>query len=123
MGLTTTTTTEAIGCCFNGDDCKANDKGSRATHGARCEDMGCEFLVTDDPDNCIMTTISTPSTTGEVSWYYGKGVMEYAEAKSNMNDLMIVFDFYFECVVFQTRTICFYVFLKTLRAQVGNVHK
>merc|ERR1719153_1550289 len=62
---TTTTTTEEVGCCYSGDSYKANDKCGRATDRDRCEDMGCEFLVTDDPDDCIMTTTSTPTTTQE----------------------------------------------------------
>merc|ERR1719208_622092 len=73
---TTTTTTEEIGCCYSGDSYKANDKCSRATDRARCEDMGCSFMVTDDPDDCIMTTTSTPSTTSEVGCCYGEGVKE-----------------------------------------------
>ena len=71
---TTTTTTEAIGCCYSGDRYKANDKGSRATDRARCDDMGCEFMVSDDPDDCTMTTTSTPSTTETVGCCYGEGV-------------------------------------------------
>merc|ERR1719187_937160 len=63
---TTTTTTEEVGCCYNGDSYKANDKCSRATDRARCEDMGCEFLVTDDYSDCEMTTTSTPTTTEEL---------------------------------------------------------
>merc|ERR1719447_382849 len=59
---TTTTTTEEVGCCY-ADSYKANDKCGRATDRARCEDMGCSFLVTDDPDDCIMTTTETPTTT------------------------------------------------------------
>merc|ERR1719495_1730216 len=55
------TTTEEIGCCYSGDSYKANDKCSRATERTRCEDMGCSFLVTDDPDDCIMTTTTTTS--------------------------------------------------------------
>jgi len=73
---TTTTTTEEVGCCYSGDSYKANDKCSRATDRARCEDMGCSFMVTDDPDDCIMTTTSTPSTTSEVGCCYGEGVKE-----------------------------------------------
>merc|ERR1719365_106600 len=59
---TTTTTTEEVGCCY-ADSYKANDKCGRATDRARCEDMGCSFLVTDDPSDCEMTTTSTPTTT------------------------------------------------------------
>merc|ERR1719481_614472 len=68
---TTTTTTEEAGCCYSGDSYKANDKCSRATDRARCEDMGCEFLVTDDYTDCEMTTTSTPTTTVEVGCCYG----------------------------------------------------
>merc|ERR1719309_1659596 len=73
---TTTTTTEEIGCCYSGDSYKANDKCSRATDRARCESMGCEFLVTDDPKDCEMTTTSTPTTTEEQGCCYGEGVKE-----------------------------------------------
>merc|ERR1719295_2187778 len=60
---TTTTTTEEVGCCYSADSYKANDKCARATDRARCEDMGCEFLVTDDEDDCVITTTETPTTT------------------------------------------------------------
>merc|ERR1712087_1026895 len=60
---TTTTTTEEIGCCYSGDSYKANGKCARATSRSKCEDMGCEFLVTDDPSDCEMTTTDTPTTT------------------------------------------------------------
>merc|ERR1711972_170551 len=73
---TTTTTTEEIGCCYSGDSYKANDKCGKATDRARCEDMGCEFLVTDDPKDCEMTTTSTPTTTMEPGCCYGEGVKE-----------------------------------------------
>merc|ERR1711972_694774 len=73
---TTTTTTEEIGCCYSGDSYKANDKCGKATDRARCEDMGCEFLVTDDPKDCEMTTTSTPTTTEELGCCYGEGVKE-----------------------------------------------
>merc|ERR1719232_523626 len=33
---------------------------------SKCEDMGCSFLVTDDPTDCEMTTTSSPTTTEEV---------------------------------------------------------
>jgi len=73
---TTTTTTEEIGCCYSGDSYKANDKCGKATDRARCEDMGCSFLVTDDPKDCEMTTTSTPTTTEELGCCYGEGVKE-----------------------------------------------
>merc|ERR1719335_1305573 len=72
---TTTTTTEEVGCCY-ADSYKANDKCGRATDRARCESMGCEFLVTDDPSDCEMTTTSTPTTTQELGCCYGEGVKE-----------------------------------------------
>jgi len=62
---TTTTTTEEVGCCYSADSYKANGKCARATDRARCEDMGCDFLVTDDPNDCIVTTTETPTTTQE----------------------------------------------------------
>merc|ERR1711972_1057662 len=65
-----------IGCCYSGDSYKANDKCSRATDRARCESMGCEFLVTDDPKDCELTTTSTPTTTEEQGCCYGEGVKE-----------------------------------------------
>merc|ERR1719384_1714062 len=73
---TTTTTTEEVGCCYSGDSYKANDKCSRATNRDRCEDMGCEFLVTEDPSDCEMTTAETPTTTEEAGCCYGEGVKE-----------------------------------------------
>merc|ERR1719232_1787271 len=62
---TTTTTTEEAGCCYSGDSYKANDRCLRALDRERCEDMGCSFLVTDDPTDCEMTTTETPTTTQE----------------------------------------------------------
>merc|ERR1719175_217581 len=61
---TTETPTEPAGCCY-GDSYKANSKCARATSQSKCEDMGCSFLVTDDPSDCDMTTTSTPTTTQE----------------------------------------------------------
>merc|ERR1719249_305627 len=60
---TTTTTTQAVGCCY-GDSYKANDK-CRAMDDdqARCEKQGCTFLVTDNPEDCDVTTTDTPTTT------------------------------------------------------------
>lgn len=53
---------EDIGFYDLGDSIKANDMWGNATDNARCEDMGSESLVTDDPDDCIMAT-STQSAT------------------------------------------------------------
>merc|ERR1719443_1018573 len=59
-------TTSPPGCCYSGDSYKANDRCAKATDRARCEDMGCSFLETDDPSDCEMTTTETPTTTEEV---------------------------------------------------------
>merc|ERR1719385_216489 len=60
---TTTTTTQAVGCCY-GDSYKSNDK-CRAMDDdqARCEKQGCTFLVTENPEDCDVTTTDTPTTT------------------------------------------------------------
>ena len=47
---------------FEDDRHKANEKCARATNRARCEDMGCSFLATDDPD-CEVTTTSRSTLT------------------------------------------------------------
>merc|ERR1719361_3362622 len=46
----------------------------------KCEDKGCEWLITDDPDDCVITTTSTstPSTTSEEV-----GCCKGEDAKSN----------------------------------------
>jgi len=76
---TTETPTEPAGCCY-GDSYKANDKCRKMDDDqARCEKQGCNFLVTDDPDDCDVTTTSTetpPTTTSEVGCCYGEGVKE-----------------------------------------------
>merc|ERR1712013_633676 len=51
------------GCCYSDDSYKANGKCARATDRARCEDMGCSFLVTDDVTDCEFTTTESPTTT------------------------------------------------------------
>merc|ERR1712087_134247 len=76
---TTETPTEPAGCCY-GDSYKSNDK-CRKMDGdrTRCEKQGCSFLVTDDPDDCDVTTTSTetpPTTTEELGCCYGEGVKE-----------------------------------------------
>ena len=62
---TTETPTEAAGCCYD-ESYKQNDHCAAATDRTRCEDMGCSFLETEDPDDCLMTTTETPTTTAEV---------------------------------------------------------
>ena len=62
---TTETPTEPAGCCY-GDDYKQNGRCAKATSQERCEDMGCSFLVTDEPSDCEMTTTESATTTEEV---------------------------------------------------------
>merc|ERR1719232_38816 len=61
---TTPSPTEPAGCC-RGDSYKANAKCMRASERGKCEDKGCEWLITDDPEDCIITTTTstTPSPT------------------------------------------------------------
>merc|ERR1719464_1582842 len=59
---TTASPTDAPGCC-HGDSYKANDKCAKATEQGKCEDKGCSWLETDDPDDCVITTTETPTTT------------------------------------------------------------
>merc|ERR1719320_1331393 len=76
---TTETPTEPAGCCY-GDSYKSNDKCRKMDEDrARCEKQGCTFLVSDDPDDCDVTTTSTetpPTTTEELGCCYGEGVKE-----------------------------------------------
>merc|ERR1719317_1826094 len=72
---TTTTTTEEPGCCY-GDSYKANSKCLASTDQERCESRGCNWMVTDDPDDCLITTTNTPTTTEEPGCCYGEGVKE-----------------------------------------------
>merc|ERR1719474_2260190 len=76
---TTETPNEPAGCCY-GDSYKSNDKCRKMDEDrARCEKQGCTFLVTDDPDDCDVTTTSTetpPTTTEELGCCYGEGVKE-----------------------------------------------
>ncbi len=53
MWPATTTTTEKGGCCIDSDE--AIEMSARATDRARCEDMGCPFLVPNDCRVCEMT--------------------------------------------------------------------
>merc|ERR1712129_310110 len=73
---TTQTPTEPAGCCYSADSYKANDKCARATSQSKCQDMGCSFLITEDPSDCEMTTTESPTTTTEVGCCYGEGVKE-----------------------------------------------
>ena len=59
---TTSTPTVAPGCCY-GDSYKANDKCAQALEQGKCEDKGCHWLDTENPDDCLITTTSTPETT------------------------------------------------------------
>merc|ERR1719361_1540071 len=57
---TTSTPTVEAGCC-RGDSYKANGKCQMAMEQGKCEDKGCEWLITDDPDDCVITTTTTPT--------------------------------------------------------------
>merc|ERR1719361_1325530 len=59
---TTTTTTIAPGCC-RGFSFKAQAKCQMAMEQGKCEDKGCEWVQTEDPDDCVLTTTSTTTTT------------------------------------------------------------
>ena len=75
---TTPSPTDAPGCCY-GDSYKANGKCARATSPDKCDEMGCSFLVTEDPTDCEMTTTKTPetpTTTEEAGCCYGEGVKD-----------------------------------------------
>merc|ERR1719391_918715 len=58
--------TDEPGCCYNPDSYKGNDRCSGATDAQRCEDMGCKFLITNDPEDCKFTTTESATTTQEV---------------------------------------------------------
>jgi len=75
---TTSTPTVPAGCC-RGDSYKANAKCMMAMEQGECESKGCEWLITDDPEDCRVTTTSTstPTTTSEVGCCKGE------DAKSN----------------------------------------
>merc|ERR1719204_576577 len=59
---TTTTTTPAPGCC-KGSSYKAQAKCFGLADQASCERKSCEWLFTDDEDDCVITTTETPTTT------------------------------------------------------------
>merc|ERR1711971_1284471 len=62
---TTSTPTEPAGCC-HGDltSYKANDKCVGIDNQKSCERKSCSWLLTDDPEDCVITTTtSTPRTT------------------------------------------------------------
>merc|ERR1719232_1422947 len=73
---TTESPTSPPGCCYNPDSYKGNDRCSGATDKDRCEDMGCTFLETDDPNDCVMTTTTEPTTTEELGCCYGESAKE-----------------------------------------------
>merc|ERR1719515_185263 len=73
---TTESPTSPPGCCYNPDSYKGSDRCSGASDKDRCEDMGCTFLETDDPNDCVMTTTTEPTTTEELGCCYGEGVKE-----------------------------------------------
>jgi len=66
---TTTTTTVAAGCC-KGSSYKAQDKCMRLEDQVGCERKQCEWVVTDDPNDCVITTTSTTSTSAIIGCCY-----------------------------------------------------
>merc|ERR1719242_418122 len=72
---TTSTTSEPAGCCY-GDSYKANPKCARAMSSDKCADQGCNWMETEDPEDCELTTTKTPTTTEEPGCCYGNGVKE-----------------------------------------------
>ena len=54
----TTTTTQAPDWCM-GDSYKANDKCMAAQSQGKCENKGCRWIETDDPNDCVLTTTTT----------------------------------------------------------------
>jgi len=61
---TTTSTPIPAGCC-HGTSYKQNGKCAMAMEAGKCEDKGCTWLITDEPEDCEMTTTKTPTTTTE----------------------------------------------------------
>merc|ERR1719365_579932 len=59
---TTESPTEPAGCC-KGSSYKAQAKCFGLADQASCERKSCEWLVTDDEDDCVITTTETPTTT------------------------------------------------------------
>merc|ERR1712013_770833 len=73
---TTTTTTIAPGCC-RGSSYKAQAKCFGLEDQMGCERKDCEWLETEDPNDCVLTTTSTTTTTEE------PGCCKGDSAKSN----------------------------------------
>merc|ERR1719420_2727987 len=61
---TTTTTTVAPGCC-RGSSYKAQSKCFGLEDQTGCERKDCEWVETEDPNDCVITTTSSPTTTEE----------------------------------------------------------
>merc|ERR1740123_2941097 len=59
---TTETPTEPAGCC-RGSSYKAQAKCFGLADQTSCERKDCEWLVTDEPNDCVITTTSTTTTT------------------------------------------------------------
>merc|ERR1719491_2151158 len=72
----TTTTTSSptdapAGCCYGGSY-KANTKCMMAMEQEKCESKDCEWKVTEDPADCVITTTSSPTTTIEAGCCKGE---------------------------------------------------
>merc|ERR1719443_2102459 len=75
---TTTTTTEAPGCCraiptmatiSHNENCLKRDNEGLCARGA-----ACEWIVTDNDDDCLFTTTTTTTTTEEPGCCKGDSV-------------------------------------------------
>jgi len=60
---TTTTTTEAPGCC-RGSSYKGQAKCFGVEDAVKCARANCEWVETDDPNDCVLTTTSTTEEPG-----------------------------------------------------------
>jgi len=68
---TTSTPTEEAGCC-QGDSYKGNAKCVGIADQSGCERKSCSWLVTEEPEDCVMTTSSpTPKPTAEPGCCFG----------------------------------------------------
>jgi len=74
----TTTSSEEAGCCY-GDSYKANDKCMMALEQEKCESKSCKWMVTEDPEDCVVTTTESPTTTIEAGCCKGGSYQSNAE--------------------------------------------
>merc|ERR1719469_555003 len=75
---TTSTPTAPAGCCY-GTSYKANDKCLMAMEQSKCESKSCLWMVTEDPEDCEMTTTTSTPTTTDVGCCKGTSYLSNAE--------------------------------------------